>query len=98
MYCTYCSHHPYPFIFNSAVRNGLRRKVFWTDHVFAGFLPLDCLGALEIQDQVIVLKAFNPYYAFNLLWKYPGSILLLGAVFLCTTGAEALYADLGTAV
>jgi KUP system potassium uptake protein len=42
-----------------------------------------------------VLKAFNPYYAVHLLWKYPGSILLLGAVFLCTTGAEALYTDLG---
>jgi KUP system potassium uptake protein len=44
---------------------------------------------------LLVLKAFNPYFAVNLLVHYPGSILLLGAVFLCTTGAEALYTDLG---
>jgi KUP system potassium uptake protein len=59
------------------------------------FSMLGILGALEIHEQVLVLKAFNPYYAIHLLYEYPGSILLLGAVFLCTTGAEALYADLG---
>jgi len=42
-----------------------------------------------------VLKAFNPYYAYNLLANYPHGFWLLGAVFLCTTGAEALYSDLG---
>jgi len=42
-----------------------------------------------------VLKAFNPYYAYQLLVNYPGGFWVLGAVFLCTTGAEALYSDLG---
>lgn len=59
------------------------------------FLMLGTLGIMEIHEQLGVLKAFNPYYAVHLLWKYPGSILLLGAIFLCTTGAEALYTDLG---
>ena len=76
---------------------------FGTDHIgkffgpimFIWFAMLGILGAVEIQEKLLVLKAFNPYYAVNLLWNYPGALLLLGAVFLCTTGAEALYADLG---
>ncbi len=68
---------------------------FFGPIMFCWFFTLGLLGALEIQDQVVVLKSFNPYYAINLLWNYPGGILLLGAIFLCTTGAEALYADLG---
>ena len=42
-----------------------------------------------------ILKALNPVYAFDLLTRYPGGFWLLGAVFLCTTGAEAMYSDLG---
>ncbi|HEY9487594.1 MAG TPA: KUP/HAK/KT family potassium transporter, partial [Chryseosolibacter sp.] len=42
-----------------------------------------------------ILKALNPAYAFDLLTRYPGGFWLLGAVFLCTTGAEAMYSDLG---
>jgi len=42
-----------------------------------------------------VLKALSPHYAYELLTKYPQGFWLLGAVFLCTTGAEALYSDLG---
>lgn len=42
-----------------------------------------------------VLKALSPHYAFDLLVNYPHGFWLLGAVFLCTTGAEALYSDLG---
>lgn len=42
-----------------------------------------------------ILKAVNPVYAFNLLARYPGGFWVLGAVFLCTTGAEAMYSDLG---
>ena len=42
-----------------------------------------------------VLSALNPYYAYDLLTNYPSGFWLLGAVFLCTTGAEALYSDLG---
>jgi KUP system potassium uptake protein len=42
-----------------------------------------------------ILKALNPMYAANLLVQYPGGFWILGAVFLCTTGAEAMYSDLG---
>ncbi len=42
-----------------------------------------------------VIEALNPYYAYDLLTNYPKGFWLLGAVFLCTTGAEALYSDLG---
>lgn len=68
---------------------------FFGPVMFIWFLMLGVLGLTEIHEQLSVLKAFNPYYAINLLISYPGSILLLGAVFLCTTGAEALYTDLG---
>ena len=46
-------------------------------------------------DDITIFKAFNPYYAINFLSEYPSGFWLLGAVFLCTTGAEALYSDLG---
>jgi KUP system potassium uptake protein len=68
---------------------------FFGPVMFLWFMMLGILGASEIHEKLLVLKSFNPYYAVHLLWKYPGSILLLGAVFLCTTGAEALYTDLG---
>ncbi len=68
---------------------------FFGPIMFAWFLMLGVMGTLMIQEEILVLKAFNPYYAIHLLSKYPGSILLLGAIFLCTTGGEALYADLG---
>src|SRR5436190_5552014 len=42
-----------------------------------------------------VIRALNPYYGYRLLTQYPNGFWLLGAVFLCTTGAEALYSDLG---
>jgi len=53
------------------------------------------LGLLHISDNPSVLKAFNPYYAYNLIVNVKGGFWVLGAVFLCTTGAEALYSDLG---
>lgn len=59
------------------------------------FVMLGTLGFGQIIHNPVVLKAFNPYYAISLLLQHPGGILLLAAVFLCTTGAEALYADLG---
>ena len=59
------------------------------------FLMLAALGILHISDELHVFKAFNPYYAFKLLTIYPNGFYILGAVFLCTTGAEALYSDLG---
>lgn len=59
------------------------------------FLMLGILGTSHIGDYLHVFNAFNPYYAINLLTRYPHGFYLLGAVFLCTTGAEALYSDLG---
>ena len=59
------------------------------------FLMLGVMGALHLGDAPAILKAFNPYYAVMLLVNYPFWFLILGAVFLCTTGAEALYSDLG---
>jgi len=59
------------------------------------FSMLGVLGFVNIFEFTPILKAFNPYYAVNLLMNYPNWFLILGAVFLCTTGAEALYSDLG---
>jgi KUP system potassium uptake protein len=59
------------------------------------FLMLAILGIAHISDDLSILKAFNPYYAIKILVVYPKGFWLLGAVFLCTTGAEALYSDLG---
>lgn len=59
------------------------------------FLMLGLLGAIHILDDLSIFKAFNPYYAIDLLVNYPKGFWILGAVFLCTTGAEALYSDLG---
>ncbi|MDA9986449.1 KUP/HAK/KT family potassium transporter [Crocinitomicaceae bacterium] len=59
------------------------------------FLFLGYLGAMQIIDNPTVLKALNPWWAFNLIVNVDGGFWVLGAVFLCTTGAEALYSDLG---
>ncbi|MBW8361128.1 MAG: KUP/HAK/KT family potassium transporter [Kaistella sp.] len=59
------------------------------------FLTLGGFGAMHIFDHLEILKAFNPYYAYNLITHSPSAIIIMGAVFLCTTGAEALYSDLG---
>ncbi len=53
------------------------------------------VGGAEIMQYPDVLKAISPHYGYDLLVKYPQGFWLLGAVFLCTTGAEALYSDLG---
>ncbi len=59
------------------------------------FLMLAVTGASNIHLYWPILKALNPYYAIHLLAVYPHGFWLLGAVFLCTTGAEALYSDMG---
>lgn len=59
------------------------------------FLMLGIVGAGTLFTNAGVLKALNPYYAYDLLVNYPQGFWLLGAIFLCTTGAEALYSDLG---
>ena len=63
--------------------------------MFCWFCMLASLGILHLFDDLHIFKAFNPYYAINLLSTYPNGFWILGAVFLCTTGAEALYSDLG---
>jgi len=59
------------------------------------FLMLSILGFRQLIGHPEVLKALNPYYAVMFLSRYPGGFILLGSVFLATTGAEALYSDLG---
>lgn len=59
------------------------------------FLMLGVLGMNQIVYNPSIFKAINPYYAYDMLVNYPSGFWLLGAVFLCTTGAEALYSDLG---
>ncbi|MGL4739926.1 MAG: KUP/HAK/KT family potassium transporter [Sarcina sp.] len=60
------------------------------------FLMIGILGAMQITHDPKILKAINPYYAIQLILHGGGSVVyILGAVFLCTTGAEALYSDLG---
>lgn len=63
--------------------------------MFIWFLMLATLGISQIIQYPEIVKALNPYYGINLLLTNPESVYILGAVFLCTTGAEALYSDLG---
>jgi KUP system potassium uptake protein len=63
--------------------------------MFIWFSMLAVFGALSLQHHPEVLKALNPAYAYDLLVHYPNGFWLLGAVFLCSTGAEALYSDMG---
>lgn len=59
------------------------------------FSMLFILGISQVLQHPSVLHALNPMYAYHLLTQYPHGFWLLGAVFLATTGAEALYSDLG---
>lgn len=59
------------------------------------FLVLGGFGAMHIADNISILKSFNPIYAYKLITQSPSAIVIMGAVFLCTTGAEAMYSDLG---
>lgn len=63
--------------------------------MFFWFAALGFAGMLHVMDDPSVFKAFNPYWALHLLVTNPGALVILGGVFLCTTGAEALYSDLG---
>ncbi|UAY52567.1 KUP/HAK/KT family potassium transporter [Ferruginibacter albus] len=63
--------------------------------MFIWFSMMAVLGILHITDSMDIFRAFNPYYAIKLLTTYKNGFWLLGSVFLCTTGAEALYSDLG---
>ncbi|WP_183566461.1 KUP/HAK/KT family potassium transporter [Mucilaginibacter sp. SP1R1] len=59
------------------------------------FVMLGVLGTMQVMHYPAIFKALNPYYGARLLMDHPKGFWLLGAVFLCTTGAEALYSDLG---
>jgi len=60
------------------------------------FVAIGVLGALQIAENPAILKALSPYYALLFMWNSPGTtFLILGAIVLCVTGAEALYADMG---
>ena len=63
--------------------------------MFLWFTMMAVLGSIYILQNPGIFRAVNPYYAYDLLSNYPGAWFILGAVFLCTTGAEALYSDLG---
>lgn len=68
---------------------------FFGPIMFTWFSMLGILGAIQMGTNINVLSAFNPYHAYELLMNHKQGFLILGAVFLCTTGAEALYSDLG---
>lgn len=60
------------------------------------FITIGALGLVEIIEKPIVLKSLNPKYAYQFLSENIGiSMLILGAVVLAITGAEALYSDMG---
>lgn len=68
---------------------------FFGPIMFLWFGMLAVLGFVHLSDNMVVFKAFNPYYGIKLLIMYPKGFFILSGVFLCTTGAEALYSDLG---
>ncbi|MBM3177049.1 MAG: KUP/HAK/KT family potassium transporter [Bacteroidetes bacterium] len=59
------------------------------------FAFIGTIGGIKLFENLSVLKALNPSYAIDLLTLYPRGFWILGAIFLCTTGAEAMYSDLG---
>ncbi len=63
--------------------------------MFIWFMMLGILGFVQIMGYPAIFKALDPRYAYMFIVKFPHGFVLLGAVFLCTTGAEALYSDLG---
>lgn len=63
--------------------------------MFVWFSFIGIIGILSINGHWEILKALDPSYAFYLLKEYPGGFWLLGGIFLCSTGAEALYSDMG---
>ncbi|AYN04724.1 MULTISPECIES: KUP/HAK/KT family potassium transporter [unclassified Flavobacterium] len=68
---------------------------FFAPMMLIWFTMLGVLGVIQIVHHPEVFKAINPYYAYHLLSIHPDGFFVLGFVFLCTTGAEALYSDMG---
>jgi len=63
--------------------------------MFVWFTMLGVLGITNVIGDLSILSSISPYYAYRFLTEFPGAFWLLGAVFLSTTGAEALYSDMG---
>lgn len=63
--------------------------------MFLWFIMLAIIGISHLADNLQIFRSLNPYYGLKLLVQEPKGFWILGAVFLCTTGAEALYSDLG---
>ena len=60
------------------------------------FAVLAVMGVAQIASNPVILWAISPHYALGFMWNNPGTtFIMLGAVVLCVTGAEALYADMG---
>ncbi len=77
-------------------QSGTKRiGAFFGPAMIAWFGMIAILGAVNLANDPSVLKAINPVYAYRLVVNYPGGLWVLGGVFLCSTGAEALYADMG---
>ena len=68
---------------------------FFGPVMFVWFAFIAAMGLLSLSQDFSILRAVNPIWVYRFLAEYPGGFWLLGAVFLCTTGAEALYADMG---
>ncbi len=68
---------------------------FFAPMMLIWFGMLGLLGFLQVVNHIEVFKALNPYYGYRLLSDHPEGFYVLGFVFLCTTGAEALYSDMG---
>lgn len=81
------------FLFQQSGTN--RIGVFFGPAMIIWFGMIAVLGINSLGSNLQVLKAINPVYAYDLVVNYPGGLWVLGGVFLCTTGAEALYADMG---
>lgn len=68
---------------------------FFGPVMFVWFTFIGAIGLYALSADLSVLRALNPVWVYRFLAEYPGGFWLLGAVFLCTTGAEALYSDMG---
>lgn len=68
---------------------------YFGSFMLAWFLMMGIVGFSQFAHDLSVIRAFNPVYAVKFLIEAPNTLFILGAVFLCTTGAEALYSDLG---
>ena len=69
---------------------------FFGPITLAWFIAIGLLGGMQVANNPSILKALSPHYALMFMWASPvTTFLILGAIVLCVTGAEALYADLG---